>query len=388
VTATFTDEWRSGRITEVGLEEMRAQIGIKEPVTPWISTVSEDAIWHFALGVGDDNPLWWDRQYAEKTRAGRMFAPPTLLYTVSSEVRKPGDEAKPSGVEVWLPGVLGLWAGDRWNWYSRVWADERISATRELHDVRERSGKFAGRSIAQTELVTFTGEDGRPVADLYRTILRFERESSRHNSKYLETPEARYTADERQAIIDQYAGEAARRRGGEQRYWEDVRVGDEIPGLVKGPLSVTNIVGWLLGWGSPQCPTNRMLYQWLDQHPGGLLHNPLTGTDDTLEAAHWDSYFAQESGMARGYDFGSQRISWAGHVFTDWCGDDGELVGLDARLQAPDYLGDTTWFTGRVTDKQVCDRGALARCEVAGTNQRGQQTIVATATVALPTRSS
>lgn len=388
MTATFTDEWRSGQITDAGLAEMRAQIGIKEQVVPWISTASDDAIWHFALGVGDDNPMWWDRAYAERSRVGRMYAPPTLLYAVTSEVRKPGDAARPGGVEVWLPGVLGLWAADRWTWHSRIWAGEKISATRELHEVRERAGKFAGRSVAQTELVTFTAEDGRPVADMYRTILRFEREASRRNSKYLETPEARYTPEQRQAIIDAYAGEPASRRGAEPRYWEDVSVGDQIPGLVKGPLSVTNMVGWLLGWGSPQCPTNRMLYQWLGEHPGGLLHNPETGIDDTLEGAHWDSYFAQQSGMARGYDFGSQRISWAAHVLTDWCGDDGELVGLDARLQAPDYLGDTTWFTGHVTDKEVTDRGALVKCQVAGTNQRGQQTIIATSTVALPSRRS
>ena len=184
---------------------MRAQIGIKEAVVPWTSSASEDAIWHFALGVGDDNPIWWGREYAEASRVGRMYAPPTLLYTAASEARKPGNTAKPSGVEVWLPGALGLWAGDRWTWHSRIWADEKISATRELHEVRERAGKFAGRSVAQTERVIFTGEDGRLVAEMYRTILRFEREASRHNSKYLETPEARYSPAERQAIVDQYA---------------------------------------------------------------------------------------------------------------------------------------------------------------------------------------
>lgn len=384
MTAVLTDDWRSGRITDEGLAEMRAQIGIKEEVVPWISRASEDAIWHFALGVGDDNPLWWDRGYAESSAVGRMYAPPTLLYTVTSEVRKPGANPKPSGVEVWLPGVLGLWAGDRWAWHDRVWADEKITATRELHEVRERSGSFAGRSVAQTEYVEFRGEDGRKLADMYRTILRFERTQSRNNSKYLDIPESRYTKGDRQALYEQYRAEPARRRGAQTRYFEDVHPGEEIPGLVKGPLSVTNIVGWLLGWGSPQCPTNRMLYQWLDEHPGGVLHNPETGIDDTLEGAHWDRYFARESGMARGYDFGSQRISWAAHVLTDWCGDEGELTGLDARLQAPNYLGDITQFTGKVTGTETDGDHGLVKCEITGTNQRGQDTIKATATVKLP----
>lgn len=386
MTATFTDEWRNGRITDEGIAEMRSQIGRRDPIAPWISAAHEDAIWHFALGVGDDNPMWWDRAYAEQSAVGRMYAPPTLLYAVISEVRKPGMPAKMSGAEGSLHGALALWAGDRWVWHTRIWADEKITATRELHSVRETEGRFAGRSIAQTELCLFHGEDGRLVAELYRTLLRFERGGSRQNKKYLDTPLASYTAEQRQAIVEQYAQEAARRRGAEPLYWEDVRVGDELPPLVKGPLTVTNIVGWLLGWGSPQCPTNRMLYSWLHEHPGGVLHNPATGIDDTLEAAHWDEYFARESGMARGYDFGGQRIAWAGHLLTDWCGDSGELVALDARLRAPNYLGDTTWFKASVTTKRQTDSGALVDCHVTGVNQRGDITIIADGTVALPIR--
>ena len=32
-------------------------------------------------------------------------------------------------------------------------------------------------------------------------------------------------------------------RGANPRYWEDVKVGDEIPQIVKGPLSVGEMMG-------------------------------------------------------------------------------------------------------------------------------------------------
>ena len=110
--------------------------------------------------------------------------------------------------------------------------------------------------------------------------------------------------------------------------------------------------------------------------------------DHTLEVAHWSEYFARESGMARGYDFGAQRIAWLAHVVLDWCGDEGELVGLDARLRAPNFLGDTTWFAGQVTGKSRQDAFATVDLEVTGTNQRGEVTVTGAAIVKLPTRSA
>jgi acyl dehydratase len=382
------EDWRHGRITDAALEQMRDQLGVRHPISgAWSRTANADAIWHFALGVGDDNPLWWDRDYAEKSAAGRMYAPPTFLYVATHEFPPPGADL-PAGDADWLPGVMGLWAGDRWKWHSRVWLDEPIHAYRKLVEVGEREGSFAGRSIIQGEHMTFERANGEVIAELQRRVLRFERTSSRTQSKYLDLPEASYTEAQRAEIRAQYAREAGARRGSEPRYWEDVAISDTVPPLVKGPLTVTNLIGWMLGWGSPQCPTNRILYSWLDQHPAARLFDPRTGVDHTLEVAHWSEYFARESGMARGYDFGAQRIAWLAHVVLDWCGDEGELVGLDARLRAPNFLGDTTWFAGQVTGKSRQDALATVDLEVTGTNQRGEVTITGAAIVKLPTRSA
>ena len=55
----------------------------------------------------------------------------------------------------------------------------------------------------------------------------------------------------------------------------------------------------------------------------------------------------------------------------------------DARLRAPNFLGDTQWFTGTVTAKDRDDEQARVVCDIKARNQRDEQTTSATATIAL-----
>ena len=324
-----------------------------------------------------------------------MFAPPTFLYSCSRG--GPEDGKPPLGLDEFeeLPGVMGLWSDDRWVLLSHAWLDERITGTIELHDVRELEGAFSGRSVAQVHRTVFYGEDGRKIAELYKTVIRVDRSESRARGKYVDTPEPRYSDDDLRRIHEQYESEVARRRGPRTLYWDDVQPGDEMITLLKGPLTMTNLVGWQQGWGSLLCQTNRIAYQTLRDYPGSRLFNPESGIEDTLAGGHWDPYFTAMGGMARGYDFGGQRISWLAHLLTDWCGDDGFVAEHHVRLLRPNFLGDCTWITGVVKSKQEnleparselgSEYGAV-ECEVTATNQRRDVTATARAIVGLPKR--
>ena len=63
---------RFPKITEEGLDDLRKRIGVKitNTVEPWNYEATRDAIRHYAHGIGDDNPLWCDPEYAEKTKYG------------------------------------------------------------------------------------------------------------------------------------------------------------------------------------------------------------------------------------------------------------------------------------------------------------------------------
>jgi acyl dehydratase len=376
-------------ITDEALDIMRSELHRSWRVRGWNSAVTADAVWHFAMGVGDDNPLWWDPHYASAASGGRPFAPPTFLYSCEGGPVLPGlHEQVDRGVDTWLPGAVGLWAGDRWMFHGRAYIGEAVEANQELWEVREMTGKFGGRSIYQTTRTSFTGGDGRALAEQYRTLYRTEPDAASSGGRYSDLERPVYTATDRERLRAQYLREAAQRRGGDTRYVEDVKVGDALPVLLKGPLSVTTLVGWLLGWGSAYCLPDRIGEVFMSHRPASEIVHPVFGYADTVEGPHWDNDLAQTRGLPRGYDFGGQRISWFAHLLSDWYGDDGELAELDIRLRRPNLLGDTQQLTGVVTGTSVQDGLGRVTCELTSHNQRDDVTALGTAVVLLKTRGS
>ena len=73
------------KITEQGLDDLRKRIGVKieNTVEPWNYEATRDAIRHYAHGIGDDNRLWCDPEYAAKTEYGSIVALPSFLFTTS-----------------------------------------------------------------------------------------------------------------------------------------------------------------------------------------------------------------------------------------------------------------------------------------------------------------
>jgi len=79
MTASATRE--EGTITDEGIARLRARIGVPEPHPhpPFYRAADEDAFRHVAESYGDDNPLWCDPTYGEKTRWGGVIAPPAMV---------------------------------------------------------------------------------------------------------------------------------------------------------------------------------------------------------------------------------------------------------------------------------------------------------------------
>src|SRR5436853_7645554 len=70
----------AGRITDEGVERLRARIGIPEPhpMPPYYTMPTGDTFRNVAIAYGDDNPLWCDPGYGPKTRWAQANAPPAL----------------------------------------------------------------------------------------------------------------------------------------------------------------------------------------------------------------------------------------------------------------------------------------------------------------------
>jgi hypothetical protein len=90
--------------------------------------------------------------------------------------------------------------------------------------------------------------------------------------------------------------------------------------------------------------------------------------------------------MPAAYDNGWMRVNWIGHLVTNWAGDWGFVRSLDVRLSQPNYVGDTTWCSGRVTRKLEVDGEKRVEIACWGENQLGEKTTEALVGVRLPTR--
>jgi hypothetical protein len=207
---------------------------------------------------------------------------------------------------------------------------------------------------------------------------------ARERAKYEKVEPASYTAAEIKAIAAEYAAEDI--RGAEPRWFEDVAVGDELPPVLKGPLTVTSIIAFDQGWGGLYIRAHGLAFDMFDRHPALAIPNA-NSAPEPPERVHWDADLAARVGVPGAYDYGPERISWLGHLMTNWIGDDGFLRRLNAQVRRHNLVGDLTRCSGRVTRKWDDDSVGLVECDVEATNQRGEVTAKGVAVAELPRRS-
>ena len=179
--------------------------------------------------------------------------------------------------------------------------------------------------------------------------------------------------------------EAEECRGSSPRFWEDVNVGDVAKPVVKGPLNITDMICWYSGGGHTY-QSHERAQRYRKRHPSDAYRNPKTGAQDSAARGHAEKEMAREVGMPGGYDVGTQRVSWFGHLMTHWAGDDGFIRRLNVTVKRPNIFGDVSWCRGTVVDKRVEEGAHLVELEVRIENQLGDVTADGTSIVELPSR--
>jgi acyl dehydratase len=363
------------------LEAGRSRIGVRSvPKNPWVRTFNDDAIRHWAWGIGDDNPLWLEPDHASRSPWGSIIAPPTMLYAADHGPLGPTSEkSKGHG----LPGLHGLHAGDRWVFGEPVRCDAVIEATSWLESLEEKVGKDGVSALLQVRTTEYVDASGSNVATLRRTTIRRPRRSGGRRTDGASRAEIKpwvYMPEELAAIAADYETEL--RRGEEVRYLEDVAEGDSLGHVVKGPLTVMGLITFWMGWGCIFGMADRIAYEYQRDHPASVVVDPLTNVPDFPERAHWGDGLGNSVGLPLGYDIGAQRVSWFSHLLTNWASDHGSVAELEVRLHKPNWVGDTTWVEGVVTGKTE----HAITCSLTARNQRGDTHASGQATVLLPHR--
>ena len=363
-------------ITDEMLAALKSRIGVEfTPKEPWFNTsATVDSIRHFANGIGDDNPLYCDPGYAAKTKYGCLVAPPLFLYSIYW----------PIGTWGGLPGIHAFHSGNDWEFYRLIQDGDRITFTETLTDVIEKPSNYSGRIVVQYSDTFFRNQRDEVVAKARGWVVRAERSAAQEKGKYSGREAAKYTPAQIRAIDADYDREEI--RGSKPRYWEDVTVGEAMTPVVKGPLSMRDIIAWCMGAGSYFIRAHKLALAYRRRHPAVAMHDSTSGIADVPELVHMEDSRAQEIGIPGAYDYGPQRISWLGHLVTNWMGDDGFLKHLYAELRLFNVIGDTTWCKGKVTKKYIQDGEHLVDLEIWAENQRGEVTAPGKATVRLPSR--
>lgn len=366
------------RITPEGVAELRSRVGSYYKAPRRVEEMTPDAIRRFAEAIGDPNPIWTDPGYAANTRYGGLIAPPCSLFGVfvCSGMRVGG-----------LPGVHAFHSGSEWEWFRPIRVNDRISVTYRPIRIEEKPSRFAGKMVIVYAESFYYNQSGETLARTVGWTIRVERQSARESGKYSEVQPATYTAEQLREIYE--ATKSPPIRGAKTRYWEEVEVGEELPAIVKGPLTVMEMVAWrggVLGGYGDITGSHGLRLQGLRKHPAFGARDPKTGALQTIGQVHHDEDLASGVAVPGAYDIGAQRISWLSSLVTSWAGDDGFLKRLRAELRLFNVFGDTQWCRGRVTGKSVVNGEHLVDLEIWCENQRGQLTAPGTATVVLPTR--
>lgn len=379
-----------GKITDEDIERARQQIGVPQTRhTPTFNRVAgADTMRHFAFGlVGDDNPLWHDEDYASRTRWRGLIGHPLYIMTLgNNETPKYSAEHK-ALFRGLFRGVGKYLASTRWTFYRPVFEGEVIFEDYTTSAIEVKQSKFAGgRSVIDSYQALLADRSGLPVALREHSLVNAERRGSKEAGKYKDFVRHSYTDEELADIDAHYAKEE--RRGADERFWEDVTVGEPLVAVAKGPLTMVDLICRHVATGMADgYNIGPLRFGWrARQRMPAFYTADDWNVPQVAQRVHWDERRAQDLGLPTGYDYAISRFAWLSHLVTNWMGDDGWLWKFEVELRQFNFLGDFQLCTGEVSGKRIEDGHHVVDLALRATNQRGDATTFGNATVILPSR--
>jgi len=159
-------------------EEVTKFIG--QSIGTTIFEVEKEPIRRFADAVDDPNPLYWDEEYAKKSRYGSIIAPPGFIsapWFANRPTKWPKRGATTVETELGPAPALTeigynrlLDGGMEYEFFCPVKAGDTITASTVIKDIIERTGT-AGKLAFVIREITYTNQDGAVVAKARQTSI-------------------------------------------------------------------------------------------------------------------------------------------------------------------------------------------------------------------------
>jgi acyl dehydratase len=368
-------------LTDEMMQAMRAKVGIDLRIAHSINNeeATRIAVAKFAGGIGDINELWTDAERGRASDYGAPVAPPSFVIGCFS------------GIQFGWPGLGSFHSSTDMDLLAPVyWGDKITAACRYDGFTGPRPSNFAGRLVTDQFTNTYHNQDGEKVAEIRWWQVNYERSTARRSKgdrKPLTVPHP-WTAEEIEKVERQVLAEKP--RGNRALYWDDVNAGDTVPVLTKGPIGLTDEVAFLAGGGTPIPRLKAHAASLVDYetHPAWSFRDPVTHAQEPIYAVHYNESAANAMGVIYPYDVGFQRQCWQIQLMTHWIGDSGWTKNLKSQYRGFVYLSDVVELGGEVTGKEIDTDGEhVVHVRTYARNQRGDDVMPGSATVALPTRS-
>lgn len=377
----FSAGLATARFSDDMLDEMRALVGTELRTAQSVNNeyATRLAILRFTEGIGDDNPLWVDADYAATSPHRCLVAPPSFIFACLGSV------------QVGWRGLGGFHAETTIDFHGPIRVGDKITARVffDGFDGPVANSNFAGRRIKDYLRQEYYNQDDVLIATFICSRMRFERTEmqAKRESRKVELPHP-WTDEELDRIENDVLAET--RRGSVPRYWDDVEIGTDIDVITKGPIGLTDEIAFVASGAAPipRLSAHGVALRRYKKHPKWAFRDPRTHALEPVYSVHYNDYAARLQGAQVAYDVGIQRTCWQIHSLTNWMGDSGFLKAIHGQYRSHVYLSDVVRLGGKVTDKTVDDDGDhVVRVETWATNQRGQQVMPGSAVVRLPKRS-
>jgi acyl dehydratase len=330
--------------------------------------VTEDLIRHYSDAIGDPNPLFRNPDYGKGSRWGSVIGPPTFESCIAYGTS--------FGGRVKLPGVRGMAAGNKHEYF-------KVFRPGDEFRVTDKFLGFVERTKADKPYRLFVGSTARTYSNQRDEIVSLvtsrrvtiatppSKQVGGRMNMYKDRKRHVFTQEEREVIHRGYDDTLAgkNRRGAEIRYWEDVKEGEELSPVVKGPYDVCDANART----TVSCYSFAFAIKWaaMREHLHDHPIDPETGEHRFIRDWHYEDHIAQMLGMPYGFAAGAHNEMMMSHIVTDWMGDDGFVKSMDSREVRINILGDMTWVKGKVVKKYVENNEYLVDLHVWGENQDG-----------------
>ena len=148
-------------------DSLKQYIGKVDP--PHLREVEKGAIRRYADAVGDNNPLYYDEEYAKNSRYGCIIAPPGFFgwakKTISSSEGLIGLIG--AMIEAGYAGILD--GGMAYDFFLPVRAGDTLVGSPKVADIALKEGKTK-MMILRFE-TSYTNQNGDIVAKSYQTLI-------------------------------------------------------------------------------------------------------------------------------------------------------------------------------------------------------------------------